>query len=146
MEQTIFGLSCRDQLGRTRQLRSIQGHCGGVHIDPKNSKYNDQIPKDGQITVVTLDLHWTTGPYPKEDLLLEELRLKKEERRCFFTAVNLLSDSMHTFRVEEVKNQGSFLTPGDGEGRTTQVIGLIYSSRRTNYWYFDKGSKRQHAV
>ena len=103
MEQTIFGLTCRDHLGRIRQLRSIPGHCGGVHIDPKNSRYNVQISKDGQITVITLDLHWTTGPDPKEDLLLEELRLKKEEQTCFFTAVNPLSDSIHTFRVEEVK-------------------------------------------
>ena len=68
-----------------------------------------------------LDLHWTTGPDPKEDLVLEELRLKKEERSCLFTAVNPLSNSMHTFRVEEVKPRSS-LTHCEGKGAQLKFL------------------------
>ena len=62
-----------------------------------------KFTKDGQITIITLDLHWTTRSYSKEDLSLEELQLKKEKRTYFFTAVNPLSDSIHTFCSEEAK-------------------------------------------
>ena len=91
---------CLEKNTRMTYLRSIPGHCGRGFASIQNRKTMGKFLTDGQVTSVMLFPHLITGPSPKEDSSPEEWRLSQEGKTCFFTVVNLVSNSILTPRIE----------------------------------------------
>ena len=105
MERTKLGLSFF--FGSTLSNLTLDAN----PMSFRRSSYRSQIEKIVKHPYVWTDYiyHvgslWIAGPFPQEDLLQEEFRLKWEDKTCFFTVVNALSKSISTSRIEERKSR-----------------------------------------
>ena len=122
---------CKCSVGVSQYMRSLQGHSGGVRVDPKLQSNGRVSYADGLITSITLGQHSIAALSP---MLFTRSRNRLPPSSRQWT----LCTSTARFHRMKLMNQGWPHTKQMGDAIRTQHVGSIWSSREAKDLYLGK--------